>query len=177
MAAWLGSRALVSTEAPSNGGPAVVAPSPVVGSGPVLQRIEPLPTAAAPKERPETRAMIDSARSGQLQPVAGSQPKQLAVADDKPDEQPNPFVGVSAELDYADRLRFEIDGGTERLTSARDVYQRCLDAVPEMQRCKEGLAAVEAKLNPPKAVERPTPLPNVNKSAADPANPIPRAKP
>jgi hypothetical protein len=94
-----------------------------------------------------------------------------------PEEEPNPFVGESRELDYADRLMWEADGGVERLTSAREVYKRCLDALPDSQRCKDGLEAVQLKLNPPRAIERTPGLPTLKSDAQDPSQVLPRLKP
>jgi hypothetical protein len=66
----------------------------------------------------------------------------LAEADPAPD----PYVGDSRELDYADSLLADPTANRERVLSARDAYQRCLEAHPGDERCTAGLYDANTRL-------------------------------
>lgn len=177
--AWLTSRALTETSPGPTQRELVATPQPG------MPTLAPAPTdvavpapVAPPRTKLDPRAMIDGARGGLTPTADAPRPVEFAAPPkaDEPEEEANPFVGESRELDYADKLMWEQDGGVERLKSAREVYQRCVDSVG-LERCKDGLKAVDAKLNPPKASVRPAPLPTLNTDAQDPSKTLPRAKP
>lgn len=174
--AWLASRALSADE---------VTPPPL--SNPNIQTANldqvvepelPKPPSTRPMPKVDPQKLIEQVRSGQLQPVA-QMPRttQPELGEAPADEAENPFTAaVSPELDYADKLMWEVDGGIERLKSARDVYARCLEAAPTLQRCKDGLAAAEVRLTPqPRAVGKPEPQPTLKGEDVRPT--LPTARP
>lgn len=145
--AWLGTRALSEPPpSPSTPPPSeqlVVAPQPL-DKGSVIPRGA-IAAPVGPGKPLNGPHVLDDTRGAALAGEPGKPARELP-----PDEDVNPFLGESRELDYADKLMFEDqkgDAGIERLLSAREVYQRCIDSV-DLQRCKDGLAAVNAKLAP-----------------------------
>lgn len=172
---WLASRAL--TEAPvSPTAPSVVAPSPAppapVGPAVVAVPSEPS-TPSGPTVQPSDDVRGPTVDARALVP-SGSVPAAKKPAEEAPpEEDANPFLGESRELDYADRLMWEEDGGVDRLKSARDVYERCIESTG-LQRCKDGLAAVDAKLAEPRPTARPPPLPTIGSDVLKPSIGLPR---
>ncbi|MFO0594112.1 MAG: hypothetical protein U0228_02375 [Myxococcaceae bacterium] len=145
LGAWLGSRALLAGEevvppvAPVT--PVVVAPTPAVV--PAVVPPEPVREVAA-----VAAEVIDAGVAAAVVVPGPERPANPLTP--LPDDATNPYRGESAELDYADSLLFENDGGIERLISARDVYRRCLEMEPELQRCKDGLEAAQMRIAPPR---------------------------
>lgn len=172
--AWFVSRALSETPPPaapqSAAEPVAPALPPKMA---VMQRGEAVATPAAGIGKLNDPRVIGQERGGGLAP-SGVNPAKPPPGDAPVEEEPNPFVGESRELDYADKLMFEGrgDGGTERLMSAREVYQRCVESVG-LQRCKDGIAAVDAQLSPPKPTAI-APLPTLGPELG-PVRTLPRA--
>lgn len=171
--AWFASRALTTDLPPP---PAPPLNEPVAMKAlPVLQA--PPPQQARPKLDPQF--LGQQMKNPEYREPVPAQPAQKPVGIIEPvDEAENPFVGEeSRELDYADRLMWETDGGLDRVASARDVYKRCLEAAPDLQRCKDGLAAAEARINVPRVVETPPPTqPTLDPSQTRPDLPLARPR-
>lgn len=165
LGAWMASRALsadVTVDAAATPAPSMPAPVANAPSNPVAVRDVPSPalpppqqpvaqpTVVAPTPQPPTPPglKVDSQRMTEL--AQGVLPGQRpAVEPDPSDEAPSPFTATeSPELDYAEKLLAELDGGVERLKSARDVFARCVEAAPALQRCQDGLAAAQLRLGP-----------------------------
>ena len=169
--AWFASRALsevpeVTASPPTNAAPPPTTPH--FAARPLEQ-----PTARPLDKAAAIDAVIKARQEHSLTPVANAPPP----AEPPADVAESPWLGVSRELDYADSLLYEQDAGIERLISARDVYRRCVEDMPELQRCKDNLAIAEERLAPPKktaleATKKPTILPDLKRTG----EPLPRAK-
>jgi hypothetical protein len=148
-AAWLGSRSLTADDGAPGPMPtltgATPVPAPPEPRAPMVVP-PPQPTLIAPAGAGELKERALAAR-GVVVPTHPAEPAPDAVM-----EEPSPFIGESRELDYADRLMWEPDAGDERLKSAREVYARCLEAVPGLARCKDGLDAANRRLTPQKGL-------------------------
>ncbi|MFZ5441312.1 MAG: hypothetical protein ACOZQL_14990, partial [Myxococcota bacterium] len=66
----------------------------------------------------------------------------------EPDDISGPWEKDSRELAYAESLLAEDPPVLERLTSARDVFERCLAEQPDHERCNLGARRARALLAP-----------------------------
>lgn len=159
LGAWVASRALSGDVTPA----AVSNPNiQTVNINQVIEPELPRPISAQPTPKFDREKVLELAQNpGQVRPFARNPQPEPAEA--PVEEAENPFTAaVSPELDYADKLMWEADGGIERLTSARDVYARCVEAAPTLQRCKDGLAAATERLSPrPRALAKPEQQPTL----------------
>jgi len=159
LGAWGLSRALLTDVGPPPSSTSELQAAP---------RVEPRPAAAEPVfARPtpnlELRrdlpvAMPEPARRD-LAPapvVVVAPPAPVGAGDAEPDEAPDPYLGASAELDYAENLVADPSANRERLHSARDAFTRCLELHPTHERCIAGLTVANNRLrlsNPQKLMK------------------------
>ncbi len=152
--AWLASRALLSdvsaptTEAGVNAGPNLPGtppePTPVATpTAPVEALRPPEPLAPVPVPTVTPTAIPPSAvvHAGAAEADAG----------EPMGDAPSPYLGPSRELDYAEAMLEEAQPTRDRVQSARDVFERCLELHPDNERCAAGLerAAVKYRRLPP----------------------------
>lgn len=141
------------------------APAPALGTL-VPAPPEPSPSAPSPSLEAAQAAMVGQ-RQGPLQHVdpVPSAPahavEAVPTAVVPADLAESPFQGDSKELDYAEALLAEPNPGLERLQSAHQVLDRCVQQEPNNQRCLAALARAQSRLGAKAAVERPPELPTL----------------
>lgn len=121
----------------------------------------PPPSEAVPERAPPagTQRTSQPPAATEATPAA---PQAAPVAEDevpvvRPEET---FRGDSPELQYAERIIKERVPRVERLRSAIEVLERCLEVDPGNQRCQRDLAAARARLQAAEAPpdQRPAPI-------------------
>lgn len=109
---------------------------PVPGAAPGATPLPPAgPGTGAPAIPPPPAPLPQAERNGDASPPAW--------------EADEPFGEDSHELEYAFRLAEREESSPEQVRNAAEVFERCLKARPDDERCYRGLVTAQTRLNPP----------------------------